>query len=619
MPRRQMRADWTDMLVLAARIALFLASQAGWLLLARRRLRVGTGLAPVVAVSAQVSILFVAGILNLLVPAGIALFAAGVASLAWGIMREREETRGTLASLPVIWLAVAAVVLMLLVRGREIVAYDNFSHWATMVSSMVRTGRYPNFMDPMIEFQSYPPGSATWAWYASLAVGTSEATWMFAQGLVELACMVPLLCLSTDADGLRGSRPSPVLPVAAVSLAAVALMTCNVSPFGLMVDTLMPLLAGAAAVTAMGIPAEGGADARRNMVALGLVLAFLVLVKSAAALFAVAALVVAAMRVRPRRGVLVAAAFPVVATVLWSAHCSYVFPAAETSKHAVSATGWMETLSGKSPGDLTAIVSSMAGFAVSPLSLAVPLAGLVLAFVLAAAVDRHAVTRGEDAGLDSPRPRLSDPARAVVFAVAFYVIYMLGLLAMYVFSMPLGEALALAGADRYRRTAVAFCAYILFAMLVRRAGRAAWWDAMLVGATAASAAVCVASLVGAGPMPQLLDNRRGSDARDRWEAVLSPGAVPEGSRVVACLPADEDDASGYNSYLVRYLTWCPDVRVVRGASPEDLERLAADGYEWVVSRDTGNDALAGWLGQQEEQESEQEGAIARLPREERDG
>ena len=54
MPRRQMRADWTDMLVLAARIALFLASQAGWLLLARRRLRVGTGLAPVVAVSAQV-------------------------------------------------------------------------------------------------------------------------------------------------------------------------------------------------------------------------------------------------------------------------------------------------------------------------------------------------------------------------------------------------------------------------------------------------------------------------------------------------------------------------------------------------------------------------------------
>ena len=184
----------------------------------------------------------------------------------------------------------------------------------------------------------------------------------------------------------------------------------------------MPLLAGAAAVTAMGIPAEGGADARRNMVALGLVLAFLVLVKSAAALFAVAALAVAAMRARPRRGVLVAAAFPVVATILWSAHCSYVFPAAETSKHAVSATGWMETLSGKSPGDLAEIVSSMAGFAVSPLSLVVPLAGLVLAFVLAVAVDRHVVARGEDAGLDSPRPRLSDPARAVVFAVVFYVI-----------------------------------------------------------------------------------------------------------------------------------------------------------------------------------------------------
>ena len=396
-------------------------------------------------------------------------------------------------------------------------------------------------------------------------------------------------------------------------------MTCNVSPFGLMVDTLMPLLAGAATVMAMRIPLEDGSDASRNMVALGLVLVFLILVKSAAVLFAVAVLVVVAMRARPRRGVLVAAAFPIVASVLWSAHCSYVFPSAETSKHAVSATGWMETLSGKSPDDLMAIVSSMAEFATSPMSLAVPLAGLVLVFVLATTVDRHAVASGEDTKTGSPKSGFSDSTKAAVFAVAFYVIYMLGLLAMYVFSMPLGEALALAGADRYRRTAVAFCAYILFAMLVRRAGRAAWWDAMLVGATAASAAVCVASLVGAGPMPQLLDNRRGSDARDRWEAVLSPGAVPEGSRVVACLPADEDDASGYNSYLVRYLTWCPDVRVVRGASPEDLERLAADGYEWVVSRDTGNDALAGWLGQQEEQESEQEGAIARLPREERDG
>ena len=84
------------------------------------------------------------------------------------------------------------------VHGKCFSLYDNFSHWALVVRQMLQTDRFPTFMDPIIEFQDYPLGSASFIYFFCKSVGKeTESIQMLAQAYMMIVSMLPLFSFSS--------------------------------------------------------------------------------------------------------------------------------------------------------------------------------------------------------------------------------------------------------------------------------------------------------------------------------------------------------------------------------------------------------------------------------------
>ena len=81
----------------------------------------------------------------------------------------------------------------------HITHYDNFSHWSTVVKHMLTTDRFPSFMDPYIDFQSYPLGAGVFIYYCVKITGIkSEWFQMLVHAVCNLGMLSGLFCLSRD-------------------------------------------------------------------------------------------------------------------------------------------------------------------------------------------------------------------------------------------------------------------------------------------------------------------------------------------------------------------------------------------------------------------------------------
>ena len=144
-------------------LLLFLLCNLGYLEYFQKNLKIDTAYYPSLAVMFIITVLFLAGILNFLKEASMALWLLGLLYLGKRIWEERSLKFLLFYCKPVfLTLLLFTIAFFAACYGKELREYDNFTHWGLVVKQMVTENHFPDYRDSTILFQTYPLGTAVY-------------------------------------------------------------------------------------------------------------------------------------------------------------------------------------------------------------------------------------------------------------------------------------------------------------------------------------------------------------------------------------------------------------------------------------------------------------------------
>lgn len=532
---------------------------------------------PAFTISLQITILFMAGILNCLQVMVFLMFSVGLGLAVRGFVRNAKDIVRTYLNVGYIFLALCVMTVLVATRGQLFTHYDNFSHWTLVVRNMLSTDRYPSFRDTLIQFQAYPLGSASYIYYFARIVSRTEGMQMFAQAYMMLCFILPIF--------------KYVIKYKVVSCIYVILFTnylfvYNTAILDLLVDTLLPLQ-GMAMLFFVGAECTGFyRGSGEGNVPVWYAVPFLctaVQIKNSGMFFVMIALAILLISLKRRetgkRQVFAVMASPFASLFLWKAHCDYVFSAAASSKHAMTVENYKAVFSSKTGDDIKNIFFGVLEYSVT---------GRRLYFLLGflAVLGIFSLLVGDGVG--------KRYLRVLAASAGLYVTYMVGTFFLYIFSMPGREAIGLAGISRYQNTIFIAIYYLVMVMSLMNiavmGNRKKEWIylAVVLG-------VLLVSWRGVnGGFATIFESREYSDSERQWfQQAIREKHVLGGQKYIVCVPGEGD--VGYAYYMCRYLL-DPDqisVRVI-----QESDQLADfSSYDYIFVYDKENEVINDWVSE----------------------
>lgn len=419
-------------------ITLLMISYMGYWEHLRKKYRVNPFFAPILTLGCQFLVLFIAGILNYLPLAFTVLWWAGLLLFAYYGWKEKRNFLNGYRNIVFLAFFSALGIMAVFLREKQFLEIDNFVHWASVVRNMLHMNRFPGFPDSAISHTTYPLGSAALIYFFCKRTGYSEGMQMLAQGFLLLCCLLPLFSC------VRQKKP---LATGYLLLTAGFLLAYNIPITELQVDTLLPL-AGMAVILMIY---RSHWLSENDSIPLWLLVPsifWVINIKSAGLLYALLAF---GMLLWKKRGdfrqILLAGILILVGISIWNHHCSYVYPASGTSQHAVSFAWFAQTVGRKTGSEIWETVKQFLLFTVKRKELLWILAWLVSLGILN--------------WMNGNRGKTYWHILAGI--LGFYLIYTVGTMGMFVFSMP--EADGLPGIERYMRTGDIACYYLIAATI----------------------------------------------------------------------------------------------------------------------------------------------------------
>lgn len=419
--------------------ALALCASFGGLCCLYQRAGINRYIAPAAAASSVIVALMLCGMGGFLSIGWNVLYVLGFIGLIDAHIVRRQRFDWRMLTL----LIVFAAWLVWRFYGCYLSYSDDMAHWGIVARYLVEENAFPNAMASMIEFQTYPLGSAAFIYYIVHALKNSEGLYILAQHLLMGINFLPMLAF------IKGNKRFlyPLLPIVYI----VLFLRINVvSVAGLQVDWLLAFM-GFGVIASVMYHRD---NVKKALIAAVPMMLALVYIKSSGVFFSVCGLI-ALMFVAGKNGfgwkrvagiAIGGAAALGIAYLLWTLHVKLAFPQGFSSKHAVSLTAYVAELSEKGVAVAGTIIRKMAMFLIKPGG-----------HQLTAGLIYMAVTAVLAAGcflLDGQRKYLRRVMGSMVAVSAVHFLWYVLLLLMYLFSMPAWEAVDLASIDRYTSTSL---------------------------------------------------------------------------------------------------------------------------------------------------------------------
>lgn len=441
------RDDRMTMLLTILRLTAFLLSATGYVAVARAYWKITPRASYIFVFSAQALVMYFAGLAGVLVYAAYALFGGGIVLLVALILNKKIKLAYNVSSLSAIGLAFVAVfgAITASLIDTFFVHYDNFSHWAVVVKYMLVTDRIPDAASAIIDFKSYPLGSSSFLYYVGRIVGNGEGIMLAGQAILLFASFYAVF------GAIRDQKRFLLAALLGLGCSAMAYFNISIRINNLLVDFLLPVLA-LAVIGVLLVERKRFSTACLSCLP---VLGLLAIVKNTGIFFALLGYVFllyrsvqfqrADLKLRPffwgALGTILLSLLPL---ILWNVHTSLAFPV-DAGKFSYD----FQTLSSfsidKTPEQIRYIVQLFLHTATSLSQL--PTLGFVLFNAIAVVV--YLVARF----VFHKRWKL---LVTLLIMDAAVVLYYGGILAMYILSMPLDEAMRLAGFDRYASSMILF-------------------------------------------------------------------------------------------------------------------------------------------------------------------
>lgn len=504
--------------------------------------------------SAIGSVMFLAGILNIMKEAAILICLCGLV-LAIQSIYKREKMQGIIC-IGTIFFLVICVFFVFLLYGNKFLDYDNFSHWALVEKTLLSKNRFPNFMDSNIMFQSYPPGSASYIYYVCKITGIhSEWMQMYAQTTLMSGILISLFAFSNKWQNKL-----------LMCVGSVILLAGNTRLDSLLVDSLL-------AITALGgmafcIYYRNSLHCKLEFILPYVI--FLIAIKNSGIFFAIVILIYALLHIKKNKksfgkwiSVLSGSFVPL---ILWQKHVKLVFDNGLMAKHSMSLSNFETVFGEKGWEDIIAISSK---FFRNIFSFSNAIIYIFLFMLLLWIAIKRSGTKEEN------KKRLKNIYFTIVFS---YITYQISLFGMYLFTMPLSEALDLAAYSRYHDTILVFVSGILLigvslvsnSLLLHNRGI----NLLIVNTLCL---ICI--YLGVNCKLEYYQKRDfNNTVREKYDKIIAEYNIQPQKRYLLITKTDVN--GGYLYYLSKYLL---DPSMVTVLQAEELEEYAiAENYDYVI-------------------------------------
>lgn len=427
---------------------LFLASMWGWLFIVYRKGKIPILFVPVVT-SVGISLFLYAGDLTgMLNPSSWLVVGAGLLGFGFFIKNVAEKNVSFPApTLFSVCFGSGILIFTVLTLGFRFEHYDNFSHWAMTVKSMLITDQLPDAGNQLVTFKNYPPGCAVFIYYVCKFLGNAQGVMLLAQNSILFSCFLAVFGI------IKEKQRFLLYSFLGMGCSLLSYLNLTIRINNLLVDFLLPLLA----MAAIAFVYQSRDSLWKTSLCTTLILGFTCIVKNTGIVFAGFVLAYYIWNIGKKKGiaawikavtVCMTVCLALIPYVVWNLYVRCRFSGIEQKFQL--AFGKQESLavSKEQYGQITEEFVK-AAFSISNRAI---LAFFLcnIAAVLAVLFVRIFLKKQWKLG------------RVLIVVDLMTIVYHIGILGLYLFSMPEEEAVRLAGFDRYACSIMVLAAGLLF-------------------------------------------------------------------------------------------------------------------------------------------------------------
>ena len=427
---------------------MFLASMWGWLFIVYKKGKVPVLFVPVMT-SVGISLFLYAGALTgMLNPSSWLVVGAGLLGFGFFIKNVAEKNVSFPApTLFSVCFGSGILIFTVLTLGFRFEHYDNFSHWAMIVKSMLITDQLPDAGNQLVTFKNYPPGCAVFIYYVCKFLGNAQGVMLLAQNSILFSCFLAVFGI------IKEKQRFLLYSFLGMGCSLLSYLNLTIRINNLLVDFLLPLLA----MAAIAVVYQSRDSLWKTSLCTALILGFTCIVKNTGIVFAGFVLAYYIWNIGKKKGiaawikavtVCMTVCLALIPYVVWNLYVRCRFSGIEQKFQL--AFGKQESLavSKEQYGQITEEFVKAAFSTSNRAILAFFLCNI--AAVLAVLFVRIFLKKQWKLG------------RVLVVVDLMAILYHIGILGLYLFSMPEEEAVRLAGFDRYACSIMVLAAGLLF-------------------------------------------------------------------------------------------------------------------------------------------------------------
>ena len=315
--------------------------------------------------------------------------------------------------------------------------YDNFSHWAIVVKQMLSTNAFPTAESNLIDFKNYPLGISSFLYYVCRFAGHDQSVMILAQGMLIFSCFYSIFGIISE------KKRFLLYALLGLGCASLSFFNITIRINNLLVDFLLPIYT----LAIISIVHQYRTDSWRACIGVFPMAGLLTITKSTGIIFAAIGLIFLFYNVfvyhknTSRWKMLILSLITSFASILpywgWSWHMKKALSNVENKFD-------LQNMPTQKTVEQIREITSLFFRSSVDISTRPALGILVFNLIAIGAIIFNVIFLKKKWKL----------WRSLIVLDIVVILYYIGILGLYIFSMPLDEALSLAGFERYASSIV---------------------------------------------------------------------------------------------------------------------------------------------------------------------
>ncbi len=446
-----------------------------------KKTKININFLPILTIGVITIVMFIGGIINILDHTCLGLILFGIYNFIQQVIifiKKNKINRNIINLTNYIGIIVTTIIFSLVaysLRNMIYFEYDNFTHWGLILKEMFKINSLPD-MQTIIEFKLYPPGTALFIYYITRIFGFKESYTIIAQAFMLFMGILPIFTFySFGRENKNKNKNKKILNTIwnSITYILILIIILSLNPYRHLENLLVDVVLATTALTSTLSIIYYKKDINKMLISQLIFSILIILIKNSGVIFIIFNTILALIYVlkynlmyneSKKKAiiniVIIFVIIPIIIFFLWSRYTvkAYQTKYVGASTHAMSPINYYKNLITKDSNLIKEISFKVIKESVNLKAIGTAIETLVIIQIFILLQLIYFVIRKDK--------RWKNIFKLILYINGIYFTYILGLLLMYIFSMPVPEAKVIAGFHRYETTIVIYILGIVFSKLI---------------------------------------------------------------------------------------------------------------------------------------------------------